>query len=431
MHNNLLLVNLPCYLSMRDFLEKNYNYNPSLGLLAIADYIEMFGFHVYVIDYNYTDLNVYSLMQMIKEKNITTVGITVYTENYIMSFKFMNMLKSMRKDIVIFAGGPHATLKPEEVLKNRYVDFVVTKDGEATILELLLSLEYGTALISLDQVKGLYKKECGKKIHYRHCGVITDLDLLPVINRERVNLSKFGGLVSVYTSKGCPGKCIYCSSAKISDGKYRTRSVENVYLECILIKKQVIAEFQIFFIDDTFTANKKRVIDFCSLIKAHNNEVKWGCESRVDVMTLELLDMMLDGNCCSLQFGVESGNQKVLDSLNKKLDLKHLELIICYARKYNVYIFLSFMLGHFLDTEETMKETIMFAKYLRELNSNVSYSMSINTPFPGTWQYEHAKQIGLRIIDEDYSHYNLVTPVISTNAFNKEMLLDFYKKSNF
>lgn len=431
MKNKLLLINLPSYLSMKSFIEDNYNYNPSLGLMAICQYIEMFGFSSYVMDYNYEDLNLYKLYRFIDENNISVIGVTVYTENLNLAKKFMHAVKSYKPEIIIFAGGPHATLRGNDLIKSRYVDYIVTKDGEGTILELLAHLEYGESNLQAKQIKGISYKKDGNIETNEEAKVVQDLNLLPIINRECVDIQKYCGMISMYTSKGCPGRCIYCSSAFISGGKYRVRSIENVFLECQLIKNQLKdKEFAVYFVDDTFTANTNRVKKFCELINKYNFKFYWSCESRVDVMTEELIDLLVKNHCTSIQFGVESGNQEVLDSLNKRFQLTHLEKIITYAAKYPVSIFTSFMLGHYKDTKETMEETIGFARHLQELNANVDYGISINTPFPGTWQYDNAEEIGLIITDKDFSHYNLVTPVIRTAAFNEQDLFNLYRRAN-
>lgn len=431
MKNNLLLVNLPCHSTMQDFVENKYNYNPSLGLLAITEYLTMFGFNSYIQDYNYSEMNYFELNNFIEENNITVVGITVYTENLNILFKFARTLKSLKKDIIIIAGGPHATLRPEEVIKSKSIDYVTTKDGESTFLELMLYLEKGEEVININDIKGLIYKNNNEKIINESRNGVTELDLLPIVNRERVDISRYKTVVTMYSSKGCPGLCIYCSASSISGARYRMRNIRNVFLECQLIYHQIgKTTNKIFFIDDTFTVNTRRLKEFCDLCNTMDFKMLWSCESRVDVMTEEIADLIAKSKCYSIQFGVESGNQDVLNSLRKHIDLKHLENIVGYLSKYNIGVFTSFIIGHYTDTEETMLETIEFSRKLRRLNMNVDFAISINTPFPGTWQYENSEEIGLNIIDKDYSHYNLATPVFTTKNFDIEKLLEIYAKSN-
>lgn len=147
-------------------------------------------------------------------------------------------------------------------------------------------------------------------------------------------------------------------------------------------------------------------------------------------MKKETIDLFAESNCYAIQFGVESGSQYVLDTIKKNIDLAHLEEIVSYASKYAMEIFLGFMLGHYVDTIETMQDTINYIKRMLKINQYVQYSVSINTPFPGTWQYEHANEIGLTITDFDYSHYNLITPVIKTKFFDKVVLEKLFEQAN-
>lgn len=431
MKNKLLLVNLPCYSTMQDFVENSYQYNPSLGLMAITEYISMFGFEAYVRDYNYENMDYVSLLDFINEKEITVIGVTSYTENLNIMLKFVRIIKQQKSNIKIIVGGPHATLRPEDIIKSRFVDAVMSKDGESIFLELMIYYEYGNDLISLDKIDGIYYNQNKKKYKNSPREVITDLDLLPVINRERVDAEKYKSIVSVYTSKGCPAKCIYCSASAISGAKYRMRNIKNVFLECQVIYTQVNKETdKLYFIDDTFTVNLKRVKEFCSLVHEYDLKMLWSCESRVDVMNENIADLIAESHCFSIQFGVESGNQTVLNNIKKNIKLCHLEKMVAYMKKYKIGIFLSLILGHYCDTEETMLETVELAKRLSSVNPNVEFGISINTPFPGTWQYEHADELGMKIIDNDYSHYNLVTAVIETENFSKDELQNMHKRAN-
>ena len=220
METKLLLINLPCYLSMKDFVENSYSYNPSLGLLAIAEYVSMFGFSAKVIDYNYAELDYYSLEEFICKEGISVVGVTAYTENLNLLFKFAKVLKDINRNLTIVVGGPHATLKPNEVIKNRYVDYVTVHDGEASMLELLLHFEYGDSFIKIDQIGGISTR---KNVLMQR-GNVSDLSLLPIINRLKAQPERYNMVVTLYSSKGCPAKCIYCAASFISGSKYRIRN---------------------------------------------------------------------------------------------------------------------------------------------------------------------------------------------------------------
>lgn len=427
MGNGLLLINLHCYLSMKDFVENDYNYNPSLGHLAIVEYVKMHGFEASAIDYNFAQIDYVVLEDTIRTRHIGYIGITAYTENLNMVFKFLRTVKKMFPEIVTIVGGPHATLKPEEVVKSRFVDYVTSRDGESTMLELLLHLEYGDELIHLSDIEGLYTKD----MHNNARENVTDLSLLPIINRENAEIDRYKSVVTLYSSKGCPGRCIYCAATTISGARYRIRNVYSIFMECWLIYHQLGESVdRLFFIDDTFTVHKKRTKEFCTLVTTHKLPLLWSCESRIDVIDHTTIDMFAKSRCYAVQFGVESGNQAVLDTIKKQINLDHLVDIVGYADRYDMEIYLGFMIGHYPDTAETMQDTINFIRRMLSINKHIRFSVSVNTPFPGTWQYEHADEIGLTIFDPDYSHYNLVTPVIETRNFDRAMLLEFFNQAN-
>lgn len=426
MKTKALLVNLPCYLTMKSFVENDLNYNPSLGLLALAEYVSLFGFEAKAVDYNYEELDYAALEEQLRAGEYQMVGVTVYTENLSLVLKFAKRLKRLCPQVKIMAGGPHATLKPEDLIKSRYIDYVTTRDGEASLLELMTYLEYGEAVIREEDMDGVITKNCRN----RDRDNVTDLNLLPIINREHAGIGRYKSLVTLYSSKGCPGRCIYCAATFISGARYRIRDAYSIFLECWLIWHQCGASAQgLFFIDDTFTVQKKRTELFCELIRRYEFPMYWSCESRIDVITEKTIDILAVSRCRAIQFGVESGDQKILDTIGKKISLEHLEKIVSYASRYELRIQLGFMLGHYPDTEETMRETLAFIRKMLGLNSNMNYSVSINTPFPGTWQYDHAQEIGLEITDHDYAHYDLVTPVIRTKAFDEALLRELYTEA--
>lgn len=431
MKNNILFVNLPCHSTLKDFVENDFQYNPALGLLALTEYIELFGFNCYVRDFNYQEIMYHKIFDLIEEKGITVVAVTTYTENYHMMFKFMRMIKAYNPELITISGGPHATLRGTDLIKNRNIDYVISRDGETTITELIAYLEYGSSLIDLDDIEGLIYRRSNQVEINPERPQVSDLDLLPIINRERVDIGQYRDIISVYTSKGCPANCIYCSAASISGSRYRMRCVESVFLEGWVIYHQLPnKQSKLYFIDDTFTVNKRRVQQYVELYHKYQFPMPWSCESRVDVMTEELADLIGTSNCFSIQFGVESGDQEVLDQIRKNINLDHLIKMVNYIKQYPVGIFLSFMIGHFCDTPESVSRTIQLAKSLSQSSSNITYGVSINTPFPGTWQYEHAEEIGLEIIENDFSKFNLTTPVIRTKYLSEQQLNDFYLEAN-
>ncbi|MBU3089193.1 B12-binding domain-containing radical SAM protein [Clostridium gasigenes] len=428
--NNIILLNLPIKKQFEKYIQEEAEYNPSLGLLAISSFLKMHGYNVIIKDFNYEMYSIDIVMNTIEEIDPLLVGITAFTENVYEVINISKQIKKLRDDIKIIVGGPHATLRPEDLIKSNYIDYVSMKEGESTFIELLEYLISDGKSISLDMIDGLIYKKDNIPVKNRHRGHIGDLNLIPVINRSIIGIEKYKGTVNVSTSRGCPANCIYCAATVLSGACYRTRDVGGVFLEMLLLKYQLGIRLEtIYFVDDTFTADIERVMQFLAYMKKSKVGIKWACESRVDVMTTELIDKMVEYGCNSIQFGVESGNQEVLDKLHKNIDLKHTKNIVAYASKYEVEICLSFMFGHYCDTTETMDETLHFIEDLVIANVNVTIGVGYNTPFPGTWQFTHAERIGLCILTNDYSKYDLITPIIETENFNANDLVEVYNKA--
>lgn len=429
---SVLLINLPIKMQFKKFLKDEVEYNPSLGLLAIASFLNMHGYQVTIKDYNYEMYSNDTVLNEIEKTSPLLVGITVFTENVQEVLFLSKQIKRLVSGTMIVAGGPHATLKPEDLINSKYIDFVSMKEGESVFLELLeyLGKETQNTGISLSQIDGLVYRENRKIQKNSHRKYITDLDLLPMINRSLLYNPVYSGTVNLSTSRGCPAKCIYCAATALSGASYRVRNIRNVFQEILLIHNDFGNRVKrYYFVDDTFTVNINRITDFINLRKQADCKWNWACESRIDVMSEELLKEMYENGCNSVQFGVESGNQAVLDQIRKAVDLNQIRRIVNYGAMFHMEICLSFMFGHYCDTIDTMEDTVKFIKEMKENNPNVKLGIGYNTPLPGTWQYTRASEIGLTILTADYSKYDLVTPIIEGKGFKKEDLEAVYYRA--
>ncbi|WP_163192174.1 B12-binding domain-containing radical SAM protein [Clostridium thermarum] len=426
--SKVYLINLPIQNYVQRYLVEDFVYNPPLGLIYLGTWLELHGYEVKILDLCYEKMNLDQLLDIFKKEEILFVGITAYTENINMAYSLAKLIKSVNQDLKIVLGGAHPTLMPLEVMSSEYVDFVVRKEGEAILLELAEAISSNEVSIKFEEIPGILFKKKSKVINNKIRQSIRDLDLLPIPKRELVDFERYNLVVNVSTSRGCPARCIYCSATTLSGASYRTRDVENVFLEAVMIKKFLGEKLEkIYIVDDTFTAIPDRVRRFTELLKQCDLVIPWHCESRVDVMTEELIDSMADSNCVALQFGIESGSQEVLDKIQKGIDLEYAKKMIKHAYSRGLVICLSFILGHYCDTHETMQQTCdlieeLFDKYKAEL------AVSFNTPFPGTWQYTHLSELGMRMVSDKYQKLTLTTPVVETDNFTVEDQRKYYFK---
>lgn len=400
----------------------------NLGCLSIKSYLNLYGHSVRYVDYNMEKFDYSSFSDIICcETNLLLIGINVFTENKNDVIKIARFIKKVNPNVKIAVGGPHATLACDDFLSCMAIDFIVIGEGESSYLEIIEMLKGNDEIQPTDITNVLVnRRELFVKKALTRIG---DLDLLPIINREYCETRTRSSLLNVYSSKGCPAKCIYCSATALAGATYRVRDVRSIYMEIILAENVLGCKPFVYFVDDTFTAMKKRIYQFTELIDKYSPGFVWSCESRMDVITEEMIDVMYEHGCNSIQFGIESGSQEVLNKIRKNIDLDKARRIIQYAAKYKMTIFLSFMLGHYCDTIETMEQTIEFMNEMKRENPNLGFGIAFNTPFPGTWQYEHAEEIGIKFLTKNYSMYDLNTVVIESLNYNKKEIQELYRKA--
>ncbi len=403
--------------------DKKVNYFAPLGLLSIASFAEFNGYDTTVIDMTIRQNSISKIMDWIEKEKPLLVGICAHTENIDLVLKSAKYIKTKFPNVKIAVGGPHASLEPKYCLNSRYVDFVVIKEGESTFVELLEAISSDQRNIKYDDIGGIMYRVDKTLIKSKVRPPISDLDLMPLIKREYLGFGVYNKrIINMYTSRGCPAKCIYCAATALSGASYRTRDIDNVYLEIVLINSSVKNEqYEMYMIDDTFTAMASRVERFTELIKKYNYQFIWRCESRIDVMTQEILKRMAETGCINIQYGIESGSQKVLDGIRKNIDLVKAREIIDMTYRSGITICTSFMIGHYCDTNETMQETIdMIRELYEKYDRSIEIFLSYNTPFPGTWQYTHREEIGLRIGVTENWQFTLTDPVVETDNFTLE-----------
>lgn len=410
------------------------NFLPPLGLMSIATVLELNGYDVRVIDFSLEFYTSIELINIIREYEPVYVGFSAYTETIDETLLLCKYVKKKLPDIKILLGGVHPTVESEYCKRKQYVDFIVRGEGEAINFEIAEAIWTNEKVIQFNQIKGLiyFSKEENRYIENGARDVISDLDLLPVTKRQYINKSLESPMVTLFSSRGCPGSCIYCAASQLVGSKYRTRRIENVFLETLLILRLTNYKKEVYYCDDTFTASIKRVKRFLELIDDANLKFRWRCESRVDILNANrsvIKEMAIRG-CQRLQYGIESGNQEVLDKLYKHLNISVVEDLIEYSVSCGVRVATSFIFGHFCDTQETMQDTLSLMERIKRKNGkSIDIFFSFNTPFPGTYQYEHMNELGLRFLEDDYTKFSMLAPVVVTDNFDAELLLEFGQKA--
>lgn len=414
----VVLINLPIRDYSIDTIEEEIGYNPSMSLLALGTWIELNGYSPVLLDLCFDKMNVTEIIRKIETISPVLVGLSVYTVNINDGLALAKVLKNSLPEIKIVMGGPHATLAVDDCILSENVDFVIRKEGEATLLELLEAIRTEQKLISYEDVSGLVFKRDGHVVQNPLRLAISDMDILPLIKRELYNIEKYGNIVNIHTSRGCPGNCIYCAGTALSGVHYRMRDIENVFLEVVYLKVRLKERLsKIFIVDDTFTAISERVNTFVELLGKYKLSLKWRFQSRVDAISEELLDRVASAGCVQILYGIESGSQYVLNKISKDIDLKVAKEVIDLTYRKKILPELSFIIGHYCDTKETMEETFNFIKEMYE-KYKTEINLFYNTPYPGTRQYTGREKLGMKIRVTNYSLYNGVNAIVETEAFS-------------
>jgi len=402
---------------------------PPLGIAYVAATLEKAGNKVEIIDSSALKLNVDETVKMVIDNGFEFVGITVMTPTLGSAVEVARGIKEKNKSIFIFMGGAHVTALPVKTLENfPEIDVVVIGEGEVTTPILIENKE------KLKDVLGIAYRKNGKIVVTPSRPIIKNLDDLPLPAYHLLPINKYRPYpphgkklpyMAIMTSRGCPFRCTFCS--KPVHGKlYRAKSPKAIIKEIKYIKENYKIK-EILFYDDSFTLDRQRIIELCDEMIKNKINIPWSCETRVNLVDKELLSKMKDAGCYIISYGVESGNQEILNNIKKDITLEQIKNAFKLTREAGIAIVSYFMLGCPGETKQTMKQTIEFAK---ELDANFA-QFSICTPFPGT---EIADLIDKK--DEiDWNKLSYVSnrsesiPVVLSKNLNEEQLKKYYNNA--
>ena len=386
---------------------------PPMGLAYLASNIK--GHDVKILDLEINS----DLDGTLKEFNPDIVGITFTTPLYNQAMDLFKHIKELNSDIYTIAGGPHPTTLPNSVISSKYVDTVMVGEGEVAINKFLDN-----------PTKRVLTRE----------PLIQDLDTIKFPARHLLENEKYlfsvpgKGIVpltSFMSSRGCPFMCTFCSQHLMFGRKMRYRSIENCIEELKQIKKMGINHLSM--LDDTLGLDKERTYKLCNRIVEEDLDITFEGYTRINIITKELLEKLKKAGLVRLSFGVESGNQEILNAIKKGINLEQIRKAYELADKVGIETRMSIIFGLPGETEETIKRTI---KFMKSLKCNQAY-VNIATPFPGTELYENAESGtgGMKLLTKDWKEYrrwgNAVINVNDLSAkdlirWQRRALLEFY-----
>ncbi len=371
---------------------------PTLGPLYVASYLQAASpdYLVRFIDAPAENLCKEALARRILQERPGICGIYLATEYLHDGIGTAALVKTLLPECTVVAGGPHVLTFPGESMRIPHVDYCVYGEGEEAFAALTESLILGKGPGAIPGI-----------LHHETTAVpgepvtVTDLDTLPYPDRTLLNISLYRSFIThsnpittMMTSRGCSYNCSYCNH--IERGRtVRARSADNVVDEMKQIVSLGIRD--VFLFDENFTFDIQRVADICDRILTKNITLRWHCRSRADMkLDAHILKMMKRAGCRMIQFGIETGSQRLQRVINKNLDLDKVRDIVRLTRDAGILTYGNFMLGLPGESEEEMKQTIRYATDL-----GLDYApFSLFYPLPRSVFYEQALKNG--VITDDY-----------------------------
>jgi radical SAM superfamily enzyme YgiQ (UPF0313 family) len=321
--------------------------------------------------------------------------------------KVAEEIKAETKAKTILVGPPTSQFS-DKILKNSDIDMVARYEYDFTIMDVAEVLEKGE---DLRGIKGISYREDGKIIHNpnREFTNSEDLDRMPFVSKvykEHLNVKDYFlnyclyPMVQIFTGRGCPFQCTFCSWPQTFMGrKYRVRSIENILDELEWIEENLRVR-EVFFEDDTFTIDKKRVVSFCRKYRERGLKISWSCNARVDTLDLETMKEMKKANCRFLIVGFESADNEILKNIKKGFTVEKAKEFARNVKKAGLFLHADFIIGLPGETKETIEKTRRFIEEIKPEQLQVS----VVSPFPGTELYEWYKRNGF-LITEDPNEY--------------------------
>jgi len=340
-------------------------------------------------------------------------------------------IKELIPQSFVLLTGPHVSALPvESLLIDKRIDAIALREYDITLVELASILPKKERL---NEIKGIAYISNGKILSNPEREFIADLDNLPFVSavyKKHLKIENYFyahcryPVVSIFTSRGCHGKCNYCVYPEQMFGrKQRQRSPENIVAEFEYIKKELPQVREVLIDDDTFSFNQEHTIKFCELMIKNRIKLPWTVECRA-TLKYETMVMMKRAGCRLIVVGFESADNDVLRNMKKGLTFERMREFVKDAKKANIMIHSCFMAGNMGETKETLQKSLKFAK---EINADTCQFFPLMV-YPGTEVYEWAKSNGYLTTD-DYRKWlteeGLHNCVVSTPELSAKELVNF------
>jgi radical SAM superfamily enzyme YgiQ (UPF0313 family) len=366
-----------------------------LGILYISAWLEKFGYTNDVFDATFSTFEKQKEFINTQKPNIVAIYTNLMTKlNVLRTIQFIRSSNDLKHTKIVL-GGPEVRNHVDKFLESG-ADFIVLGEGEETMLDLVKYLDNQSEK-KIEEIEGIAFKNSEHKTQYTAERIkLKNLDELPLPNRTNVNLqlyfdawkTKHGtSAISINTMRGCPYSCKWCSRA-VYGQSYRRRSAKHVVDEIEWIKNNYQVD-TVWFVDDVFTVSHKWLTEFKEELTSRNILMPYECITRADRMNEEVIKDLKESGCFRVWIGAESGSQKVIDLMERRVDVNQVRDMIQLSQKHGVQAGTFIMVGYPGETEEDIFETIRHLKI-----SNPDYfTITVAYPIKGTPLYQEVENL--------------------------------------
>ncbi len=416
-------------------LKRFSNPQPSIGVAYIASVLRNAGHEVSVTDAYSLQLSKDEIIRSLKDGRVEMLGITCLSSSFDVILEICKAARAELPSIKIVCGNLHASLFSDDMLKGGLADFVVHKEGEYTMKALCEAIASGK---DVDGIPGISYLSGGETKHTQESQFIEDLDALPYPAWDLFPLWSYGcdprteivknqKEIQILATRGCPNACTFCSSrtGKSLGSKYRMRSASNIADEMEhMIERHQINVFS--FMDLAFPLVKKHALSLFEEMKKRglHKKIKWCTECRVKPLDEEIVAAMREAGCVRANFGIESGNDRILKALKKNFTVEDVESAVAMTVKAGIEVDGMFMMGLPTETEAEIMDTINLA-----LRLSLRFAIfNLFVPYPGCELYETLSKEGKIHFSKwsdftSYGGYSGSTPVYVPDGLSMEQLL--------
>lgn len=433
-----------CRLSKQDVLLINpykfdYEKGVPIGIATIASCLQKYGIKTYLLDMNLNKINNKSLLFLIKKTKPLIIGIGTITCQVNEAYRLGRLIKKSIPEVTLVYGGVHPTFVTEEAFKECMADFVVTGEGEQTLLELFKTLK--SRKHDFSKITGLAYKKKGIVFKNEPRQLVKNLNTLPFPTYYQLSLKDYNTdlhihpyykevAVDLVESRGCPNNCAYCATPQLYHQNVRLKDAKNIFAEIkSLYLKHGMKYFH--FHDDNFLLDRKRVLKFCKLIKENNLEIVWLFLTDINTLkrNMDILPRLAEAGCVSIELGIENADTKILNRLGRHQDINYLPKLDKAIKKAGIvplYLFMSFLPGE--DIDSIRKTSMLLDKLSRgkQLNA-IDFLISVHTrfgfglfanPYPGSKFFLTAPKEGMVLSKKWVEYYPFCLSFIPHSLLN-------------